>query len=349
MTLRTLFILALLAVVVGCQKTDLHDLKDVLYVRRNNADMPAYIYGNGSSQVFLVILHGGPGGSGLEYRIGRYADQLEDRYAVVYWDQRGQGMAQGNYSKAEISIAEIVEDIRALALTLRYKYGEDISLFLLGHSWGGLLGSACLSTADYQDLFNGWIEVSGAHDFPEVYRKSVLGFQSIGGEQLSRGNDRNFWEEVLDRIAQVDTFNINFRDFSYMNLTARTAEERLIARGVIEESDPEAGGNSLINTVFINNRTTVNSTGASTNEELFNKGLLDFSVAEDLHKIQIPSLLLWGKSDLIVPVQLGYQALDLLGSSHKELVILDRSGHSPMVNEPDIFVAKVVEFIETHK
>jgi len=59
--------------------------------------MPAYLYGNFDSKTFIVLLHGGPGGNGLEYRSGKYAEMLEEQFAMVYWDQRGQGNSRGNY------------------------------------------------------------------------------------------------------------------------------------------------------------------------------------------------------------------------------------------------------------
>ena len=343
---RHLMMILFLATVFSCQKNDLNDLQDTLHVRHNNADMPAYIFGNGASKVFLIILHGGPGGSGLEYRIGKYKDALEDKYAVVYWDQRGQGMAQGTYDKEDITVANIVEDVKALALTLRHKYGNDIDLFLLGHSWGGLLGSAFLTTNDYQDYIQGWIEVSGAHDFPELYRKSVSSYYIIGNEQIALGNDVTFWTEVLKRVDQIDSLDVNFDDFSYMNITARTVEEKLTAKGFINTTDPDAVGNSLVNTVFINSRSLAAASGNKTNETLFKNELLNYSVTDQLHKITIPSLILWGEKDLVVPVQLAQQAYDNIGSIDKEIILYPQSGHSPMVTEPDPFASDIIRFIE---
>ncbi len=346
---KYLVILFFAASFFSCQKNDLSNLKDVLHVRRNNADMPAYIYGNGASKVFLVILHGGPGGSGLEYRVGEYKDDLEERYAVVYWDQRGQGMAQGNYERNDITIAELVEDVEALALTLRHKYGDDIDLFLLGHSWGGTLGSAFLTTDDYQNHFQGWIEVDGAHDFPEVYRQAVKTYQSIGSEQIGLGNDLSYWEEVLKRVAEVDTINRNLEDFSYLNITARSAEEKLTLSGAINANDLSAISNSLINTTFINSKSLANASGTMTNQTLFRNELLDYSATPLLNRISIPSLILWGANDIVVPVALAQQAFDSIGSFEKELVIYPASGHSPMITDAAKFSQDVIRFIEKYK
>ncbi len=346
---KYLFLLFFAVSFFACQKKDLSNLKDVLHVRRNNADMPAYIYGNGADKTFLVILHGGPGGSGLEYRIGEYKDRLEERYAVVYWDQRGQGMAQGHYSQDDITIAEIVEDVEALALTLRHKYGQDINLFLLGHSWGGTLGSAVLTTENYQDYFQGWIEVDGAHDFPEVYTQAVKTYQRIGAEQIALQNDVAFWQEILKRVAEVDTLNRNLEDFSYMNITARSAEENLANRGAINSGDPAAAGNSFINMTFINSPSLSNASGLTTNQILFRNELLDYSATPLLNRITIPSLILWGANDIVVPVELAQQAFDSIGSPEKELIIYPASGHSPMVTDAGAFASDVIQFIEKHK
>ena len=51
----------------ACQKDVIltEQMDESFYVRTNHADIPAYVYGNGASKVFVILLHGGPGGSGL--------------------------------------------------------------------------------------------------------------------------------------------------------------------------------------------------------------------------------------------------------------------------------------------
>jgi len=243
----------------------------------------------------------------------------------------------------------MVEDVEALALTLRHKYGSDIDLFLLGHSWGGTLGSAFLTTKDYQKHFQGWIEVDGAHDFPTVYNESVKTYHSVGTEQIGLGNETQFWEEALKRIAEVDTFNRNQEDFSYMNITARSAEEKLTQAGLIGSSDASAAANSFVNTTFINTRSLVNASALVTNQTLFLNELLDYSASPLLHRIKIPSLILWGANDMVVPVALAQQALDSIGTVEKEMVIYPFSGHSPMITEANAFTNDVIRFIEKYK
>jgi pimeloyl-ACP methyl ester carboxylesterase len=95
---KVMYLLLFIGLVLSCNRSAFTS-GEVLYLRHKGADMPAYVYGNTSSNTFILLLHGGPGGSGLEYRSGIYAEMLEEEVGMIYWDQRGQGNAQGNGSR----------------------------------------------------------------------------------------------------------------------------------------------------------------------------------------------------------------------------------------------------------
>ncbi|MFZ9756318.1 MAG: alpha/beta fold hydrolase, partial [Bacteroidia bacterium] len=67
----------------------------------------------------------------------------------------------------------------------------------------------------------------------------------------------------------------------------------------------------------------------------------------DLGALQLPSLFLWGKYDLVVPLELGQQAYVQCGSSKKAIHVFDHSGHSPMMNEMESFVHQVRTWINS--
>ncbi len=342
-----LFILLLTLLPGACTKEDLSDLKDVVYVRRAGADMPARIYGNGASGVFLIILHGGPGGSGLEYRTGGYSDQLEEKYAVVYWDQRGQGMSQGHYPSGRVNLRDMAEDVRALALVLKHKYGDDISLFLMGHSWGGMLGTAVITTGDYQHLFKGWIEVDGAHDMPELFRGGIEDMITIGRQQIAQGHDSAFWQDLVSWAGSVNTSEPDIETVTEQNARAGEAENMLTKWGVINEYEVTGKGMGVI---FGNNPLTSAVAGSFTSGYLVNdQDLIHISLTDSLYKVTIPCLFMWGAYDMVVSNQLARPAFDGVSSAHKTLIVFDNSGHSPMMTEGDLFFQEVDEFIGKYK
>lgn len=66
----------------------------------------------------------------------------------------------------------------------------------------------------------------------------------------------------------------------------------------------------------------------------------DFS--NELSRITVPTLIIWGARDLLLPLQLGY---DLHKSiPHSQLIVLPQSGHRPMLTQPQEFSRIVLEF-----
>jgi pimeloyl-ACP methyl ester carboxylesterase len=59
----------------------------------------------------------------------------------------------------------------------------------------------------------------------------------------------------------------------------------------------------------------------------------------------VPTLIVWGTSDRIIPVEHAIAAHDAMASS--ELVIFERVGHFPHAQEPERFVDALIAFIDT--
>jgi len=59
------------------------------------------------------------------------------------------------------------------------------------------------------------------------------------------------------------------------------------------------------------------------------------NVAEELKRINIPTLLIWGRQDRITPLTVAYRFNDLLPNT--KLEVIENCGHAPMMEQPDIF------------
>jgi len=332
-------------VLSSCEQENLNDLSDTLFIRHQGADMPAHIYGNGSEKVFLILLHGGPGGDGLTYRFGPLENIVEKSYAVVYYDQRGSGQSQGRYDKDDLTIDLMVDDVKALVDVIKHKYGNDSRFFLMGHSWGGTLGVATLLKSKQDDHFKGWINLDGGHDWNKMYFRYIDNFTKIAPEQISQGNNVNFWQEVLTTVDEVDKNTANVDDMQKLNIKAHRAERKLYDDGFIQINED---GN--LNALFRNNILTTIWQGSSTSRTLLRDEIVDdWSFEERLNEITIPSLVLWGKYDMVVPLSMGEKAFEKLGSDSKRLVVFDSGGHFPAVSEPEKFADEIIDFINLNK
>ncbi len=339
---KAILLIVVLWTTFSCSKDEnISNLNETLFVRHKNADMPAYIHGNASEKVFLIILHGGPGGIGLSYRTSTIKSVIEKTCAVVYFDQRGSGMAQGSYSKNGINIDIMAEDVLALAKVIKHKYGNDSRLFLMGHSWGGTLGPATL-LKDQSD-FLGWIDVDGAHNSKNMYSEYIANFKRVASEQIEIGNDIDYWESVIDLVNNIDP-EYNIKDIYKLNSEAFIAEEKLENAKLINNIEIE--DNKII---FKYNILTL-LWNMSKIQSILDENLFEnVNYTDRLSEIKIPSLVLWGKYDMVVPPKFAQEAFDNLGSNEKKVVIFEKSGHSPMFNEPDLFANEVIQFINQNK
>ncbi len=333
----------------ACQNNSGDETVDLLHVVREGASIPAYVYGNTDSETFLIILHGGPGGNGFEYKTGVFSDELESSYAVVYTDQRGQGMSQSSINPPVNSLDLMTEDVYALALTLREKYGDDITLFLMGHSWGGLLGTSVMIDEQFASQFSGWIEVAGAHDFPGLYVNAHFLIDSLCNNMISQNISQAVYTDFLERLDEVGPNDVTLENFSVINGLAFEVEAQLLDDEIIRLGDVANLTDYFRYQFFVNNYITSLSAGSNTNTELFANDLFETNLTPQLNQINTPTLLLWGAYDMVVPYQLGQSALAEIGTTEKELIIFDRSGHSPMDNETALFTDIVIDFIERYK
>jgi pimeloyl-ACP methyl ester carboxylesterase len=353
------YIIFLLLIVLlsftSCTDDKNNAVNDFFYLKNDGANLPIFVEGNNSTNTFMVVLHGGPGGDGQIYNTGipYFSDLMENNFVMVYYDQRGSGTSSGHFSSDDLTVDQHVEDLEKLLVLLRYKYGSDINIFLMGHSWGGTLGSAFLLKDNNQDQINGWIEVDGAHDFKGT-DELIRNFQTVGNEQIIKGNDEKFWEEVIDYCDGVTPGSETDEEISKLNSYSYDAEQKLADAGEIEFQGDitfiENLGATLNYKLFsAYNPLTMKINGMVTSITMFDE-IVDIDYTSQLYTITIPALLIWGELDMVVPNELGQQAYDNLGTpvADKQFIIVNNTGHSPMIYDPDGFVSIVSNFVNNH-
>lgn len=72
-----------------------------------------------------------------------------------------------------------------------------------------------------------------------------------------------------------------------------------------------------------------------------------FNLKDDLHKIEVPTLVLWGREDKVVP----FASAEYFNSniSNSKLQILEKAGHSPQLEIPDEVAKGIDAFIKNSK
>jgi pimeloyl-ACP methyl ester carboxylesterase len=338
---RIFFITIIAMLACRCKKEAVQlsdNTNDVFWLSNADADMPVWVKGNTASHVMILFLHGGPGSGSYQF-IGFQTDQLWKSYSFAYWDQRDAGAAAGNSNYDNLNLDQMIDDLKKLVELIKYRYGNDMEIFLMGHSFGGLLGCGYLVQNNNQNNIKGWIEVDGAHDYPEADRLERQMLIDTGTSEIRKGHFISQWQTIVTYCKshpvrnsvsvgmQTDSYASDGEDYVNINHT-KTAVK------LFSVSSPASLGANLLKLDY---------TAAG---QKFLKTLLSDTYTNQLYKISIPSLLIWGQYDFTVPAGSGYDALSKLGSSYKHLILMPHSGHVPMNGDPDLFAQAVSQFIE---
>lgn len=94
---------------------------------------------------------------------------------------------------------------------------------------------------------------------------------------------------------------------------------------------PEVATKALVDEVF----NTVTDRNKGLRVIMTAKSAVRHNLADKLHLIERPTLLIWGKQDNITPAFVGEKFNELISDS--ELHFIDKCGHAPMMEEPEEF------------
>jgi pimeloyl-ACP methyl ester carboxylesterase len=340
--ISTLLIAGLL---ISCQKEKISTgtgISDIFFLQSEGVSMPIQVFGNMASKKILFIIHGGPGGSALEYRNDYVANTVEKEFAVVYWDQRFAGGSQGNSGSPNIALFK--SDLKKVVQLVKYRYGNDKQLYIMGHSWGGFLTPYFLEEGNNQDLFKGWIQVDGAHNYNmnDSLTKEMLLF--YGNREIAANRNKNKWQPIVD-YCNAHAYNESFNVADQLNKYARSAE------GYLDEviNKPSSILKQLLNSG--NNFPITSEISNLINSALIqkiNRQAYPIPNSTFFYKLKLPTLLLWGKYDFICPQGLIKDIRKNVSSTDITEKIFENSGHSPMTNEETIFWRTVVDWVKIH-
>jgi len=350
------FILLLLTIgLTACQEDNnfegVTQLDDHFFLRNDGADMPVAVQGNFEDKAIVVYLHGGPADGTKAISVTEVFNRLEKNFAVAYWDQRATGTAGGTFRTGSLTRKQYVDDLEKLITLVKHRYGDDTKIFLMGISWGGMLGSAYLVKDDNQENISGWIEINGGHDYPMLLKTGPAKLIEIADEQIAQKNSVKDWREIKKFAQDFNPRDLSVRNYARYGLRAIEGENLLYDDDVLQLNTNIEGENKALFNSPLNPVTTIfNNLLARPNYHVTKTVANNSLVNEKLSKIQVPVLLLWGKYDARVSQKVGEDAYQRLGTpeADKKLIVYDKSTHALPYNEPDRFHTDVVQFVEKY-
>jgi len=276
---------------------------------------------SGSGDSVLLLIHGNMISSRhLEPLMINFPPQ----FRLIAIDLPGFGIS--SYKNRVSSLRDLSETVRLFAHKLHLT-----QFYLLGWSMGG--GVAMQFTSDYPErvkrlILLGSIGVKGY----QMLRKSRDGSPIPGDFLKTReeiGSDPIQTAPVLNALRNKDKAFIRKMWDIFIYTDKKPAEEEY--EEYIEDTLTQR---NYVDIYFAMSRFNISHQ---------NNGVVDGTGAVD--KIAVPTLVIHGDRDLVIPQQTASEIVSSIGSNAK-LVILPNTGHSPLVDNLTKTITVITEFME---
>ena len=324
-------------------------IDDRFFVRTDDGtDLYVHAVGNGTSNEFVVFLHGGPGGGSSTYELAPSAPILHDDLVMIYLDQRGQGGSEGRTRPEDLTLPMLAQDVVEVMDVVEKLYLDDRigdpRMWLMGHSWGGLLGPQVLLETQAADRIAGWIEVAGAHDVPKLYadsRSALIATADLELEDKPDDELKESWQAIRTAAQQAPASNPKLEQLLELQQLAASTTELFEQVEVQQRSR----GDRLRWALNRPHDALANTLAANATAQAILGKELKRSWSARYRELTLPTLMVWGRYDLVVPPTLGEDVQLRIASETVELVILEDSAHAPMFHEPDAYASAILDFM----
>jgi len=271
----------------------------------------------------LMIVHGGPGAS-HDYFLP-YLLPLMRSNKLVFIDERGSGKSSKFEDPKEYTIANMVEDVESVRQALALG-----KISLLGHSFGGALAQAYalkyqrnLSHLILGSTFASTKELNEAlakmkADMDPKDREQLDAFEAAGLFGKGKIWEHGRYSEDYAKLA----WGIGYFPFLYYNRPDPNYDPLSSNTGTAWDVYREMWG--------------------SDGEFIVDGNLKEVEYLSRLSEIKVPTLIIVGEHDESDPRMSKEMHEKIAGS---QLVILPKSGHMTFVDQPELFLKAVRDFV----
>jgi pimeloyl-ACP methyl ester carboxylesterase len=303
---------------------------DEFLVKSGGEELYIKVRGQNSGNPVLLFLHGGPGEVTGPLGFQAYAGpELEKHFVVGYLHQRNTCKSPV-VPAGTLTVEQYVKDVHNVVEFLKEKFKKE-KIFLLGHSFGGALGYMYLLEYENDHNIEKFVSAGGAFSMPALedngYKAALDLAKKTNNQQalekletLGPPPYETFQEGMTWRMLAMNMLN-------GMNegISKNYQMSKVLSAAGIETFD--MGWQKKAMAIGNKMWTELNT----------------IELEDDVKRITVPILMIAGAKDIMVPFSLmekGYANL----SGEKEYVILEKSNHMMYIDEPDLFVSKVLEF-----
>ena len=312
------------------------------YIELGNLKQAVHIASDDTNNPVLLLLHGGPGFTEMAL-FSEYNKDLEKNFIVVNWDQRGAGLSYtNNIPDSTMHIQQFVNDAHELVIWLKKKYKKE-KIFLLGHSWGSVLGINLIQR--YPEDFYAYV---GVGQGVNMFDNERLSFKFAFDAAIADKNEEAIKElkSIQKRypphgIARLGDLKIQRKWLGYYGgaIYGQPNADKIFSRikmkkNPLYDAEKAQAGNDFTFPILLDELMRVNLTKSAP-------------------KLEIPIYFITGRHDYNTPSILVENYVKVLEAPHKEIIWFENSAHWIPFEEPekfnDILINKVLKDGNTNK
>ena len=318
--------LIICALLPACAQKSPLQVNEQVLIDVEDTKLFAEIRGRDKSAPLVLYLHGGPGSPlGVPVFRAYGGHLLEDHFVVVYLHQRGI-MKSPRVPDSGHRVKNYVDDVHHVVEYLKREF-PGRKLFLLGHSWGGVL--AYLYLSDHQDAVDKLVTVSTPINVEAtIYGRVEMMLRwarETGNEAAIQDLSPLKNKSPLDHAEDFKVLE-EWSPRAHGGWARSLSREKIDAVVDYEESFP----------VWLEEQKHI--------EELMLMELLQLDLSAEIEKIDVPLLCIVGKEDVDTPWYIVREEIKNYGG-RVDLKIFENCHHMPFIDEEDLFAATVVRFL----
>lgn len=267
--------------------------------------------GNNKENPILLILHGGPGRSLLQFS-DIFTNKLRNDFTIVNWDQRETSKTLDlNSSPNLLTVSLFQQDAVEMVQFLLKKFNRK-KIFLVSHSWGSVMGFYLAK--NYPDLISAYIPISPVVDCDESSSLSLIVLKKWAKK-----------EKMDVAIEELNTINVPFKTETDFFLFQKWLFVHNEVDGVLTE-DFKKNYYKWMETWF-----PIWKENAKSNL---------FQIAPE---INCPIYFFVGKYDNQTHFKITKKYFKALNAENKKFICLKKSGHTIFNTEPDKVQEEIIK------
>ena len=318
-------------------------IQESIYIDVNGIEQYVQIRGENIENPVMIFIHGGPA-SPMGYISTYYQRELESDFTIINYDQRGCGRTYfANNNSREANIDMLISDLDGIVEYANTRFGND-KVIIVGHSWGTVIGSIYIQ--NYPEKVDCYIGVS---QITNLYRNKInVAYEALKTDSIKGTEDEKTLTEVAKRMEKVTSY----RDMSVddllqlVNLNAKyikcDGEMSGIGQMWTGITSPDM---NLDDIKWFMTQMDMNKF-FDDNKEIMEYAFFGFDISQLSEIYEVPVYYIAGESDYGVCQSDVKQYYDKIKAPDKGFYMLDNTGHSPFMDNPNLYCDTVKEILD---